>query len=149
MSNDRFKFRVWDKKDKKYLDPDYYERFYMHPDGVVDVVMTVEHTLYDEYQVIPAQQLIVEQCTGLRDRNNKLIYEGDVVMCELPGSFRSVEAVVKWFAPGNDRVEWRCEYLNHFEPNRTSKVISGYTGRELWGKNCTVIGNIHEMEVCQ
>ena len=65
-----------------------------------------------------------EQCVGLKDKNGKLIYAGDVVMCEIPGAFRSVEAVVKWSAPGDNRVEWQCKYLNHFEPNRTSKVIS-------------------------
>jgi len=77
--NDRFKFRVWDKKDKEYLDPDYYEGFYLMPDGKVHVGMTVENGLYDEYRVIPPQQLIVEQCTGQQDKNGNLIFEGDIL----------------------------------------------------------------------
>ena len=134
MNNDRFKFRVWDNVINVYWNEG---KIQLSDDGKL---LVVEGNMQPQ----GIEGVTVEQCTGLRDKNGKLIYEGDVVMCEIPGAFRSVEAVVKWFAPGDNRVEWYCKYLNHFEPNRTSKVISGYTGQELWGKKCTVIGNIHD-----
>ena len=56
--NDRFKFRVWDKEFKKY---------YPASDFCVE-------DLQDS-----GDEIIVEQCTGLRDMNGKLVYEGDVV----------------------------------------------------------------------
>ena len=131
MNNARFKFRVWDDTHKEYL-------------PLSDCKLDARSGKLVKQSLFQENRYIIEQCTGLTDRHNKLIYENDVVMCEIPGAFRSVEAVVKWSAPGDNRVEWQCKYLNHFEPNRTSKVISGYTGQELWGKKCTVIGNIHD-----
>lgn len=61
--NDRFKFRIWDEKEKRFLD---------HPqiNPLFGCVCGYENSTY------PLQ---IEQCTGLKDRNGNLMYENDVV----------------------------------------------------------------------
>lgn len=101
--HDRFKFRVWDKESQKYHNG--MEVFdYMR--GVLS---------HDKY--------VMEQCTGLKDKNGKRIYEGDIIEDD---NTKNDTGVVVW--------------------NRAGFKVKMYRYNQIVNikKNIRVIGNIHE-----
>lgn len=65
--NERFNFRVWNNRHGMYWDFE-------------DIVLTPQGRLLDrDRMVIDPKEYTIEQCTGVRDCNGKLIFEGDQV----------------------------------------------------------------------
>ena len=111
--NDRFRFRCFDNDIQKFV---------------------VGFRLCDHYKWTNG---IIEQCTGLKDKNGKLIYEGDIVRIfydHFNGTFTEKEVV--------GPVVWECgtwvvnnSLLNH---------APEYDETHLESAAVEVIGNIHE-----
>ena len=110
------KFRAWSKDTKRFLDCD-------------EWYMTCSGAKYLHYAVMPYKDdnFIIEQYTGLKDKNGKEIYIGDVVS-EHHGDIIG-EIVQK--PSGEYRIAWLGIYGGD---------SSLYDHRSL----CDVIGNIHE-----
>lgn len=138
---DRFKFRVWDKIHNRYIYCDFAgycsvdysgkgeKRIIFKPAGV-EQVLNGNSILYAN-----EDEAEIEQCTGLKDKNGKLIYENDLIKCP-SGVYRiAVDDFGLWTViyennPFKDVVEWSDIVKNHaFNQNNVE---------------IEVVGNIHE-----
>ena len=107
------RFRVWDKALKTYNLND----FYINADGKL-FRLSVDGKLL----TVHSDRFIVERCTGLTDKNGKLIFEGDVDSVGMAVRYR------------DGAFELYKDEFNVRLDSKNAAVIE-------------IIGNIHEMEV--
>lgn len=74
MNMDRFKFRIWCEADKDMTYPDSPDI-----DGELPARVFLAEYLQAVWENEPDENMILMACTGLKDSEGKLVYEGDVV----------------------------------------------------------------------
>ena len=120
-----FKFRAWDEEYRRYYEDA--ERYRETGEFCPDIENCY---CFGDFLKQPTR-FIVEQCIGLRDKNGRLIYEGDVL-----GFYIDVHPVYVQWDSDKCRFVLRRFDLKGWEISLTQDTASKYD----------IIGNIHEVE---
>lgn len=123
---------------RKEADHEWVEGFYAKPERKHYIIVPISEFLVDWHEVDP---VTIGQYTGLKDKNGKMIFEGDILAIKFfPGY---VERVL-WDGPPDAiaKVFWD---LNAFSLDANGKLDKRYADFcDINYKETEIIGNIHD-----
>lgn len=143
MNNARLKFRVWLPDENRYL--------HNTDCPVVDSdgnLMWCYLNPFGHWEHHKMENAVIEQCTGLTDRHNKLIYENDVVNMYIPYEDNHRKCVVQYVID-EGTAQWLAVYLEGSRKHQSFGKPFEITSEYLDGSYCTVIGNIHDEKMVE
>lgn len=149
---DRFNFRFWDKKNNLMIypseqlsDEEYtkLEKIYLKDEWYI----TPEITLTDSLNYFDNRPFEIMQCTGLKDKNGKLIYEGDILDLYVSSKklyrYQVKYEIGSFMLVSQDEI---FDFKNVWNDNvyPLSQLYFEYQNEENCIDQCEVVGNIYE-----
>lgn len=124
------KFRAWHKEEKRMIDPVIGLNF-EQPTSIIEWYETIYDAIEGVISDAFMDEVVLMQFTGLRDKNGKEIYEGDILQNITNSDFLRA---VKWLAPSFVK-----------EPIDKWSIERGIQETILFvGATYEVVGNIYE-----
>lgn len=121
------KFRAWSKDGGK---------FYYDAEETYDGLVGANHTSFGT--LLEDNNYIVEQYTGLKDKNGREIYEGDIVRATyFEAHYRALKVGKKRKITGKIIYGSACFFIESISDETPLLQVGG-------SENIEVIGNIHE-----
>ena len=141
MNNDRLKFRLWDIKNEEYVE-DQCDECCIYFDGRLHAGAYCDDGYTGHWGEYEQHEVIIEQCTGLRDINGNLIYAGDRGILTVFGGIGPNGGYVDSDKQVNAQVEWVDECAGFYFVDDNGIYYDMTNSTEVF----EIIGNVHEQK---